>query len=191
MASDNLGDINVAILVTDGFEQVEITEPRAALKQASAETLLVSPKIGQVKAWKLTEWGDSFAVNVLLDSARAEDFDALLLAGGVINPDTLRTLPAAVAFVKAFFDAGKPMASICHGPWTVIVAGAARGRRMTSWTSLRTDLQNAGAKWVDQEVVVDQGLVTSRRPADIPAFNRAVVELFATARGLSAHAAAE
>ena len=191
MASETLNGLKVAILVTDGFEQVEMTEPRKALDQAGAETRLVSPKDGQVKAWKFTEWGDEFPVDVPLAQARANDFDALLLPGGVINPDKLRTLPEAVAFAKAFFDAGKPVASICHGPWTIIEAGAARGRRLTSWPSLKSDLRNAGAEWVDQEVVVDQGLVTSRKPDDIPAFNLEVIKLFASARGQSRQAAAE
>ena len=189
MASEALNGLKVAILVTDGFEQVEMTEPRKALDDAGTETQLVSPKDGQVKAWKFTEWGDTFPVNMPLDSARPEDFDAILLPGGVINPDKLRTLPEAVAFAKAFFDAGKPVASICHGPWTIIEAGAARGRRLTSWPSLKTDLENAGAEWVDQEVVVDRGLVTSRKPDDIPAFNPEVIELFAGARGRPRQAA--
>jgi len=191
MASETLNGLKVAILVTDGFEQVEMTEPRKALDQAGAETQLVSPKDGQVKAWKFTEWGDEFPVDVPLAQAHPDDFDALLLPGGVINPDKLRTLPEAVAFAKAFFDAGKPVASICHGPWTIIEAGAARGRRLTSWPSLKTDLKNAGAEWVDQEVVVDRGLVTSRKPDDIPAFNPEVIKLFASARGQSRQAAAE
>ncbi|TXN38866.1 type 1 glutamine amidotransferase [Methylobacterium sp. WL30] len=183
MASDTLDGLKVAILITDGFEQVEMTEPRRALDQAGAETQIVSPKDGQVKAWKFTEWGDEFPVGMSLNGARPDDYDALLLPGGVINPDTLRAIPAAVAFAKAFFDGGKTVASICHGPWTIIEAGAARGRRLTSWPSLRTDLRNAGADWVDEQVVVDGNLVTSRKPDDIPAFNRAVIELFASARG--------
>lgn len=186
MASDNLNGLKVAILITDGFEQVEMTEPRRALDEAGAETQIVSPKDGQVKAWNFTEWGDQFPVGMPLSSARPEHYDALLLPGGVINPDTLRTIPAAVAFAKAFFDGGKPVASICHGPWTVIEAGAAHGRRLTSWPSLRTDLRNAGADWVDEQVVVDGNLVTSRKPDDIPAFNREVIKLFAGARGRAA-----
>jgi protease I len=182
MANETLKGLKVAILVTDGFEQVEMTEPRKALDEAGADTRLVSPKDDQVKAWNFTEWGDTFPVDLALGNARPEDFNALLLPGGVINPDTLRMLPEAVAFAKAFFDGGKPVASICHGPWTVIEAGAARGRRLTSWPSLKTDLQNAGATWVDEEVVTDQGLVTSRKPDDIPAFNRAAIDLFARAR---------
>jgi protease I len=191
MTSGILNDLKVAILVTDGFEQIEMTEPRKALDEAGAETRLVSPKDGRVKAWNFTDWGGTFPVDMPLDSARSEDFDALLLPGGVINPDMLRALPEAVAFVKAFFDARKPVASICHGPWTIIEAGAARGRRLTSWPSLKTDLKNAGAEWVDEEVVVDQGLVTSRKPDDIPAFNPEVIKLFASARGPSRQAATQ
>jgi protease I len=182
VASDTLNGLKVAILITDGFEQVEMTEPRRALDDAGAETQIVSPKDGQVKAWKFTEWGDPFPVEMPLGRARPDHYDALLLPGGVINPDTLRTIPAAVAFAKAFFDGGKPVASICHGPWTIVEAGAARGRRLTSWPSLRTDLRNAGADWVDEQVVVDGNLVTSRKPDDIPAFNREVIKLFAGAR---------
>jgi protease I len=191
MTSGILNDLKVAILVTDGFEQIEMTEPRKALDEAGAETRLVSPKDGRVKAWNFTDWGGTFPVDMPLDSARSEDLDALLLPGGVINPDMLRALPEAVAFVKAFFDARKPVASICHGPWTIIEAGAARGRRLTSWPSLKTDLKNAGAEWVDEEVVVDQGLVTSRKPDDIPAFNPEVIKLFASARGPSRQAATQ
>lgn len=132
MTSETLNDLKVAILVADGFEQIQMTEPRKALDEAGAETRLVSPKDGRVKAWNFTDWSGTFPVDMPLDSARSEDFDALLLPGGVINPDMLRTLPEAVAFVKAFFDARKPVASICHGPWTIIEAGAARGRRLTS-----------------------------------------------------------
>jgi len=191
MVTETLDGLKVAILVTDGFEQVEMTEPRKALDEAGAETRIVSPKDGRVKAWKFTEWGDTFPVEVPLDQTRPEDFDALLLPGGVINPDKLRTLPEAVAFVKGFFGAHKPVAAICHGPWTVIEAGAARGRRLTSWPSLRTDLLNAGAEWVDEEVVADRGLVTSRKPDDIPAFNQEVIKLFARAREQSRQAVAE
>jgi protease I len=183
MAKDNLQGLNVAILVTDGFEQVELTEPRKALDEAGATTKLVSPKRDRVRAWYFTEWSVEFPVDVTLDQAKPEDFDALMLPGGVINPDSLRIQPKAAAFAKAFFDAGKPVAAICHGPWTVIETGAARGRRMTSWPSLKTDLKNAGADWVDEEAVVDKGLVTSRKPDDIPAFNRETVKLFSGARG--------
>ena len=182
MSDGTLDGIKVAILITDGFEQVEMTEPRKALDAAGAETSIVSPKRDRVRAWKFTEWGDEYPVDVPLDGARPGDFDALLLPGGVINPDTLRMQPAAVAFAKAFFDAGKPVATICHGPWTVIEAGAARGRRLASWPSLKTDIENAGAEWVDQEAVVDGNLVSSRKPDDIPAFNREMIGLFGGAR---------
>jgi len=132
-----------------------------------------------VRAWNFTDWGRTLPVEVKLDQARAQDFDALLLPGGVINPDALRIEPKAVAFVKAFFDADKPVAAICHGPWTIIEAGCAHGRRMTSWPSLKTDLRNAGAEWLDQETVVDGNMLTSRKPDDIPAFNRQILKLFA------------
>ena len=181
MATDTLKGLRVAILITDGFEQVEMTEPRRALDQAGADTRIVSPKGDRVRAWKFTDWGDTFPVDVPLDSARPDDFDALHLPGGVMNPDTLRMLPNAVAFAKAFFDAGKPVAVICHGPWTVIETGYARGRRIASWPSLKTDLRNAGAEWMDQEAVVDGNLVSSRKPDDIPAFNREMIGLFSRA----------
>ena len=184
--TNDMADIHglkIAILVTDGFEQVELTEPRKALDAAGADTVIVSPKDSQVRAWKFTEWGDSLPVDLPLAEARPDQFDALLLPGGVINPDALRMDGKAIAFVKAFFDAGKPVASICHGPWTLIEADAVRGRRLTSWPSLRTDLRNAGADWVDEAVVVDGNLVTSRKPDDIPSFNREVITLFAGARG--------
>lgn len=169
----------IAILVDKGFEQVELTKPKQALEEAGAETHLISPQSGKVKAWDSTDWGKEFDVDKELDNANAADYHGLLLPGGVMNPDYLRTNQTAVAFVKAFVDSGKPIAAICHGPWTLIEAGAAKGRQMTSWPSLKTDLQNAGATWVDQEVVTDQGIVTSRNPDDIPAFNKKMVEEFA------------
>ena len=168
----------VAILVAEGFEQVEMTEPRKALEQAGAETEIVSPAAGEVQGWNHFDKGDRFHVDVPLDEARADHYDALLLPGGVANPDQLRTQPKAVQFVKQFVDAGKPVGVICHGPWTLIEAGVVKGRTMTSWPSLKTDLMNAGANWVDQEVVVDRNLVSSRKPADLPAFNRTIVGEF-------------
>jgi protease I len=177
----NLKGRMVAILVDDGFEQAEFAEPRQALNDAGADTRVVSPQEKHVSGWKLKDWGDEVRVDTPLAEAKAEEFDALLLPGGVMNPDALRMNPAAVAFVKAFFDAGKPVAAICHGPWTIIEAGGARGRRIASWPSLKTDVVNAGAEWVDQEVVVDKNLVTSRKPDDIPAFNREMIQLFANA----------
>ncbi|HET7892497.1 MAG TPA: type 1 glutamine amidotransferase domain-containing protein [Candidatus Sulfotelmatobacter sp.] len=178
MATSTLQGKKVAILVTDGFEQVELLDPRKALDEAGATTAVVSAAGKKVKGWNHTEWGNEVPVDVALDSAKAEEFDALLLPGGVMNPDSLRMDPKAVAFVKQFTDAGKPVAAICHGPWTLVEAGAVRGRTMTSWPSLKTDLKNAGANWVDKEVVSDQGLVTSRKPDDIPAFNREMIRLF-------------
>ena len=179
---DNVRGIKVAILVTDGFEQVELTEPRKALDQAGAQTSIVSPRDEKVRSWKFKEWGDELPVDVHLSEAKPDNFDALLLPGGVINPDKLRMIPKAVEFIKAFFDANKPVAAICHGPWGVIEAGAARGRKIASWPSLKTDLRNAGAEWTDEEVVVDGNLVTSRNPEDIPAFNREMIKLFGSAK---------
>lgn len=184
--SAELRDKKVAILVADGFEQVEMTEPRRALEEAGAKTDLISPAPGKVKGWQHTEWGDEFSVDVPLAGARADDYDALVLPGGVMNPDKLRMDETAVALVRAFFAAHKPVAAICHGPWTVIETGAAKGRTMTSWPSLKTDLENAGATWVDQEVVVDNGLVTSRKPDDLAAFNRKMIEEFAEGKHESA-----
>jgi deglycase len=182
MANENLRGLKVAILIEDGFEQVEMVEPRRALDDVGAETHIVSPRDEEVRSWVFREWGEKFPVDTPLDEARPDDYDALLLPGGVINPDKLRMQPKAVEFVKAFFDAGKPVASICHGPWMVIEAGAARGRRIASWPSIKTDVRNAGGEWVDQEVVVDGALVTSRKPDDIPAFNREMITLFGKAR---------
>jgi protease I len=178
---ENLKGLKVAILITDGFEEAEMVKPREALKEAGAEARIVSPKSSRVRAWAMTEWGKEYPVDKVLDEAQPEDFDALVLPGGVMNPDKLRMDPKAVAFVKAFFDDQKPVAVICHGPWTVIEAGAADRRRITSWPSLKTDLQNAGAKWVDEEVVVDGNLVSSRKPDDLPAFNREMIKLFSRA----------
>lgn len=172
----------VAILVTDGFEEVELTEPRSALQAAGAGTDLVSPNDRTVKSFRHLDPGQDCKVDVRLTDANPDDYDALVLPGGVANPDALRNNPDAVRFVKSFADAGKPIAAICHGPWTLIEAGLAQGRKMTSWPSLKTDLRNAGAEWVDQEVVVDRGLVTSRKPDDIPAFNRKMIEEFAEGR---------
>jgi len=174
--------MKIAILITDGFEEVEMTKPRQALDDAGAKTSIVSPRKDKVKAWNMTDWSKEYPVDAPLESANANDFDALLLPGGVINPDKLRMEPKAVAFAKAFFDAGKPVAAICHGPWTVIETGYAKGKQIASWPSLKTDLRNAGAEWVDQESVVDGNLVSARKPDDIPAFNKAMIELFSRAR---------
>ena len=176
--AEQLADLKVAILVAEGFEQREMTEPREALENAGATTQIVSPADAEVGGWNHFDKGDKFPVDVSLSEAKADDFDALLLPGGVANPDQLRMKPEAVDFVRSFFDAGKPVAVICHGPWTLIEADVVRGRTLTSWPSLKTDLINAGAEWVDEEVIVDNGLVSSRKPDDIPAFNRKMIEEF-------------
>jgi protease I len=172
----------IAILVENGFEQVELTDPKQALEQAGAEAHIVSPQSHKVKGWNHTEWGDQFPVDVQLEQANPQDYDGLLLPGGVMNPDYLRVNPQAVQFVKSFFQAGKPVAAICHGPWMLVEANVVRGRTMTSYPSIKTDLINAGANWINEEVVVDQGLVTSRKPDDIPAFNQKMIEEFAEGR---------
>jgi protease I len=178
----------VAILCTDGFEESELFLPRAALDDAGADTVLVSPKSDFVKGWTGEGFGRDVPVDLPLHSASEEDFDALLLPGGVINPDRLRTEKAAVDFVRAFFKADKPVAAICHGPQILIEADVVTGRRLTSYQSIRQDLINAGADWKDEEVVTDQGLVTSRRPSDITAFNRKMVEEIAEGVHAGQHA---
>jgi protease I len=178
----NLSGKKVAILVGNGFEQVEMTKPREALRKAGANAEIVSPEKGTVRGWNHTEWGDEFDVDRRLDEAKAEDYDALMLPGGVMNPEHLRMNDRAMKVVKSFVDAGKPIAALCHAPWLLAEADAVRGRKVTSWPSLQTDLRNAGANWVDEEVVVDNGLVTSRNPDDIPAFNRKMVEEIAEGR---------
>ncbi len=175
---ENLKGLKAAILITDGFDEVEMVKPREALQKAGAEALIVSPKDKKVRAWKFKDWGGEYPVDTALEQAQPGELQALLLPGGVINPDALRMQPKAVAFVKSFFDAEKPVAAICHGPWTIIEAGAAKGRKITSWPSLKTDLRNAGAEWVDKEAVVDGNLVSSRNPDDLPAFNREMTKLF-------------
>lgn len=170
---------NVAILVEDGFEQTEMTAPRKALEEAGAITYLITPGKDMVNGWQHRDWGDRFDADMRLEKADADKYDALLLPGGVMNPDKLRINTQAISFIKEFVRSGKPIAAICHGPWTLIEAGGVKGRTMTSWPSLKTDLKNAGATWVDEEVVVDNGLVTSRKPDDIPAFNKKMIEEFA------------
>ncbi len=170
----------IAILVAnEGIEQVELVEPRKALEQAGAEVHLVAPEAGEVQAFNHLDKADTFPVDRTVDDADASGYDGLMLPGGVANPDTLRMHPAAVAFVDDFVNAGKPIAAICHAPWMLVQAGAVRGRTLTSWPSLQTDIRNAGGEWVDEECVVDQGLVTSRKPDDLPAFNDKMVEEFA------------
>lgn len=176
MARQKLDGKRVAILATDGVEQEELEAPRRALDEAGAKTTLVSAESGSIKAWQHDKWGDEFGVDLVLDNARVDDFDALMLPGGVMNPDTLRQNERAVSFVREFFESGKPVAAICHAPWLLVEAGVVKNRTLTSWPSLATDIRNAGGNWEDREVVTDEGLVTSRKPADIPAFNRKMIE---------------
>lgn len=178
MAEKRLAGKRVAILATDGFEQSELLKPQKALQDAGAEVHVVSLKLGLIKGWDKKDWGESVHVDMSLDDANPEDYDALMLPGGVINPDSLRSEAKAVQFVRSFADAGKPIAAICHGPQTLVETGFLAGKKMTSYKSLKTDMINAGADWIDDEVVVDQGLVTSRKPDDIPAFNERMIEEF-------------
>jgi protease I len=189
MAQKLTGKI-VAVVATDGFEQSELTEPRRALMEASAAVHVIAPHGGTIQGMRHHEKGDKVKVDKTFDQVRPEEYDALVLPGGVANPDALRVDQRAVNFVRAFTRNKKPIGAICHGPWTLIEADAVRGRKVTSWPSLKTDLKNAGAEWVDQEVVVDQGLVTSRKPDDIPAFSRKVIEEIQEGRHGRGHAAA-
>ena len=186
---ENLRGIKVAILVADGFEQIELTDPKKALEEAGAQTIIVSPAGGEVQGWNHDDKADKFTVDEPLQHARSDDYDALLLPGGVRNPDQLRTMTRAIEFVRGFFAAGKTVAAICHAPWTLIDAEVVEGRKITSWPSLKTDLRNAKAEWVDREVVVDHGLVTSRKPDDLPAFNKKMIEEFAGGRHQTQQAA--
>ena len=175
--SFNLTGRRIAILATDGFEQSELTEPKRLLEQAGAQTDVIAPGgASQIRGWSKGDWGEQVAVDVALKDATPEPYDAIVLPGGVMNPDKLRLEPAAIALIKAFDDAGKPVAAICHGPWTLIDAGLVRNRQVTSWPSLRKDLENAGAHWQDSEVVRDGQLITSRKPGDIPAFADAIID---------------
>jgi len=179
MADDRLKGRRVAVLATDGFEQVELEKPVAALREAGAEVEIVAPKGERIRGFHHHDKGETFGVDRELAQADAGAYDALVLPGGVINPDQLRLEPRAIDFIRSFARAGKPIAAICHGPWTLIDAEAVKGRRVTSWPSLQIDLRNAGAQWVDEEVVVDGGLVTSRKPDDLPAFCARMIETFA------------
>jgi protease I len=187
--SEELKGRHIAVLATDGFEQSELQQPVSALRAAGAIVDVVSLKAGEIQGMQHHEKGDKTRVDRTLAEARPEQYAALVLPGGVANPDTLRADKQAVAFVRHFVEAGKPIGAICHGPWTLIEAGAAKGRKVTSWPSLQTDLRNAGAQWVDQEVVVDHGLVTSRKPDDLPAFCKKLIEEFADGRHASRAAA--
>lgn len=174
-----MNDLNgkrVAIMATDGYEDSELNSPRKALEDAGASVRIIAPKEGTIKGWKDGDWHGTTSVDAALTDVNADDFDALVLPGGVINPDKLRTDEKAVALVRAFMAAGKPVAAICHGPWLLAEADVVRGRKLTSYGSIRTDLRNAGAQWVDEEVVVDSGLITSRSPKDLPAFNAKLLE---------------
>jgi len=173
----------IAILVAnEGIEQVELVEPRKALEEAGATVELLAPESGEAQAFNHLDKADAFPVDRVVGEADAGDYDGLMLPGGVANPDSLRMHDEAIAFVRGFFEAGKPVAAICHAPWTLVEAGVLKGRRITSWPSLQTDVRNAGGQWVDEEVVVDEGLVTSRKPDDLPAFNAKMVEEFCEGR---------
>jgi protease I len=191
--ANKLSGKKIAILAADGFEQVELMKPRAALDEAGARTTVVSLKAGKIQGMNHADKGDTVAVDQTLDEAKPEDFDALMIPGGLMNPDALRSSEEALEFVRHFFREGKPVAAICHAPWVLIDAGVIRGRTVTSWSAIKTDVRNAGAHWVDQEVVVDNGLVTSRKPDDIPAFNKKMIEEFCEGRhtGGSAGGSAE
>ncbi|MGX5819202.1 type 1 glutamine amidotransferase domain-containing protein [Chitinophaga lutea] len=182
MEKRSLQGKKVAVLATDGFEESEFTEPIKALKDAGATVEVVSLKEGDIKAWSHTDWGGTYKADKAVADVQSSEYDALVLPGGVMNPDKLRTDPEVIAFVRQFGEDSKPIAAICHGPWTLIEAGIAKGRQMTSWPSLQTDLTNAGATWIDREVVVDNGLVTSRKPDDLPAFNKKMIEEIAEGR---------
>ncbi|MDB5441638.1 MAG: type 1 glutamine amidotransferase [Phenylobacterium sp.] len=182
MAEERLQGCRVAVLATDGFEQVELEQPVAALRRAGAEVEVVAPHGGQIQGFNHHDKGRMVPVDRELAEARPDQYDAIVLPGGVINPDELRLEPRAIDFIRSFADEGKPIAAICHGPWTLINAEAVEGKRMTSWPSLQIDLENAGAEWVDEQVVVDQGLVTSRKPDDLPAFCDKMIEEFAERR---------
>jgi len=172
----------IAFLATNGVEQVELTAPLEAAKSAGGIVEIVSTKPGQIQGMKSDDKGDTFTVDRTTDQVKVDDYDALVIPGGTKSPDRLRTDPNAVAFVRAFVDSGKPVASICHGPWMLVEAGVVAGRTLTSWPSLKTDIQNAGGRWVDEMVHVDQGIVTSRKPDDLPAFSEKLLEEIAEGR---------
>jgi protease I len=182
-SSDKLKGKRIAILATDGFEQVELTEPQKFLKNEGATVDVISLKSGSIKGWDMTDWGDKVDVDKTLDDAKVADYDALVLPGGQINPDKLRVEPAAVSFVREFAQSGKLVAAICHGSWTLIEADVVRGKHMTSWPSVKTDLRNAGAEWQDSEVVVDGNFITSRKPEDLEAFNKKIEEQLLAGHG--------
>lgn len=180
--ANELKNMKVAILATDGFEQSELMKPKEALEEAGAIVKIISSKTGSIKGWKDKNWGDAVKVDMDLGTAQAKEFEALVLPGGVINPDQLRIDNDAIDFIKAFVSDNKPIAAICHGPWTLINAGAVKDKTMTSWPSIKEDLKNAGAQWVDKEVVIDGKIITSRNPDDLPAFNKAIIQVFSENR---------
>jgi protease I len=182
MAKELSGKRIAFMTANEGVEQVELTDPRQAVEDAGAETELLAPESGEVQAFNHLDKADRFPVDKTIGEASVDDYDGLVLPGGVANPDQLRTKPEAIRFVQDFFAAGKPVGVICHGPWTLVEADLVRGRRLTSWPSVRTDIRNAGGEWDDQEVIVDEGLVSSRKPDDLPAFNAKIVEEFAEGR---------
>jgi protease I len=184
--SSELKGKKIAILATDGFEQAELVDPRKALDDAGATTVVISPKNGEIRGWDMKDWGQSVKVDLALGDANPNDYDALVLPGGVMNPDHLRMDPAAVNFVRQFVSTGKTVAAICHGPWTLLEAGALKGKTVTSWPSLKTDIKSAGGNWIDQAVVTDGQFIFSRKPDDIPAFNMAIIE--SVAHGVHDHA---
>lgn len=178
MADQKIKELKIAILATDGFEQSELLVPKEALEKAGAQVQVIAPQEGTIKGWNHTDWGEKVSVDLTLDNVKVDEFDGLVLPGGVMNPDSLRINDKAIQLIRDFAQAGKPIAAICHGPWTLIEAGVVHGKKMTSYPSIKTDLINAGAQWVDQEVVTDHGLVTSRNPDDLPAFCKKMLEEF-------------
>lgn len=187
MGTASLKGKKVAFLATDGFEQVELTEPRKTLDAAGATTIVLAPKSGEIKGWKFKEWGDTVKVDKTVAEANPNDYDVLVLPGGVINPDNLRIDASAVNFVRQFVALNRTTAAICHGPWMLLEAGVLQGKTVTSWPSLKTDLKNGGANWIDQEVVTDGQFVFSRKPDDLPAFNKAIIE--SVSKGVQRNAA--
>lgn len=177
-SNHKLKGYKIAIVLSSGFEEVEMTKPREALKKAGAKTYLISPDGGKVKSWRHDKWGKEFKVDMNIKNAKPGDFDGIVLPGGVMNPDKLRTDKKVVKFISHFMKSKKPVAAICHGPWTLVETGKLKGRKMTSYRSIKTDLVNAGASWADKKVIVDKNLVTSRTPKDIPAFNKAMISLY-------------
>ena len=184
---NSLKGLKIAILATDGFEQSELEKPLDALKNEDATVYVISPKSGSIKGWEKDDWGSNVDVDIELKDAEAADYDGLVLPGGQMNPDKLRIIPEALQFIRHFVQENKPIAAICHGPWPLIEVNGVKGKQMTSWASLKTDLSNAGAIWVDQSVVNDTNLVTSRKPEDLPDFNKEMIKMFAENKASNKH----